>query len=268
MVNMLNSKRQKQILKTMGIPVWTAHRDIPGQKRDEDELGIMPDIASVNISDLSSDTAHKYIPENASDKLMATNPLVSGDDWQLLQKSADSCTACELHQSRTNSVFGVGNIQARLMVIGEAPDEEGGLQGEPFVGLAGQLLDRMLFSLGFSRDEVFITNTVKCSPPNDRKPTKDEIGACAEFLCQQINYIKPDVILCIGAASAKSLLHSNETIGNLRGQLRIHEESSIPLIATYHPAYLLRKPTEKRAVWDDLLLVKRLLMNKQSFENL
>ncbi len=228
---MASSERHKQILKTMGIPVWTAHRAVSGEKASAKEELVQEIVEPV--SDLSS-----------------------LKNWQSLQNEVANCTACDLHQSRTKTVFGVGDKQATLLVVGEAPGEDEDLTGEPFVGPAGQLLNKMLFAIGFSRDEVFIANTVKCFPPDDRKPKKSEIESCSSFLLQQINLIKPAVILCVGAASAKSLLHSNETIGNLRGQVRVHAGTNIPLIATYHPAYLIRKPSEKRAVWHDLLLLK------------
>ena len=241
----------------MGIPVWTAHRSITGQRISEQEdpelsLESSPEVLSENISNIP----------HAGQAEIAVEADFSSELWQSLRDDVSNCTTCDLHQSRTNRVFGVGNKQASLLVVGEAPDEEAGIKGEPFVGPAGHLLNQMLFALGFSRDEVFITNTVKCSLSDERKPTKAEIESCSAFLSQQIKLVGPKVILCIGAASAKSLLNSNETIGNLRGQVRIHEETSIPIIATYHPAYLMRKLTEKRAVWDDLLMLKKQLVGE------
>ena len=216
--------RQKQILATMGIPVWTAHRDIPGQKA--------PIVKSSGISGGSLDALEEQVAE---------------------------CVACDLHQFRKNTVFGIGDPQARLMIVGEAPGITEDLKAEPFAGPSGQLLNQILFALGLSRDDVYIANIVKCPPPEDRKPNRSEIESCFSYLQAQINLVNPKLILCLGAASAKALLNRNETIGKLRGQIFEYETASIPLIATYHPAYLLRKPTEKRAVWNDLLLVKEKL---------
>jgi len=217
----------------MGIPVWTAHRTIDGQKQvSTDEPG----------------------------KITELVPQSLDAQWQLLHEEVAACLGCDLHRTRKNVVFGSGNKHADLMIIGEAPGLEEELKAEPFVGSAGQLLNQMLFSLGFSRDDVFITNILKCTSPDNRKPSPAEIKACSDFLIRQINLLKPKVILCLGAVSAKALLGSGDTISHLRGQVKTHHQTSTPVVATFHPAYLLRKPTEKRVVWADLLLTKKVML--------
>lgn len=230
------------MLKTMSIPVWTARKVIPGQKMAED-IFLAPEISEVGSSGDSS--------------IDAINASIGR--WNLLQENVLNCTACELHQSRKNPVFGVGNRQADLMIVGEAPGVDEDIQGEPFIGPSGQLLNKMIFSLGFSREDVYIANIVKCAPSGGRKPKTGETEACSAFLIRQIELVQPKVILAVGATSAKKLLGCDDRISDIRGQVRIHEQSSIPILATFHPAYLLRKPTEKRTVWGDLLLVKKII---------
>jgi DNA polymerase len=175
-------------------------------------------------------------------------------DWQALQAAVAGCTRCELHRTRTNTVFGVGDPQARWLIIGEAPGADEDRQGEPFVGRAGQLLDAMLKAVGLARSQVFIANILKCRPPNNRDPHAGEAGACAPYLQRQIELISPRLILAVGRVAAQHLLHSELPIGKLRGQVHRYGETGIPLVATYHPAYLLRSPAEKRKAWQDLQL--------------
>ncbi len=180
-------------------------------------------------------------------------------DWSALQQRVASCTACELHQGRTQAVFGVGNPQAEVMIIGEAPGAEEDRQGEPFVGRAGKLLNSMLFSIGLQRQEVYIANILKCRPPNNRNPGAEEVLCCENYLRRQVELIQPRIILAVGGVAAKNLLKSDKRIGELRGKQFEFGDTGIPLVATYHPAYLLRSPKEKRKVWDDLKFVKTLL---------
>ncbi len=184
-------------------------------------------------------------------------PPVDCETWKTLQQTVTACTLCELHQSRTQTVFGVGDLQADLLVIGEAPGHDEDKQGEPFVGRAGQLLTAMLLAIGLQRDEVYIANILKCRPPNNRDPEASEIDSCNHYLRQQIELIQPKAILAVGRIAAQALLQSTATIGSMRGKQ--HSYEGVPLIASYHPAYLLRKPSEKRKSWQDLLLVKSLL---------
>ncbi|MDH4260328.1 MAG: uracil-DNA glycosylase [Gammaproteobacteria bacterium] len=176
----------------------------------------------------------------------------AGKDWATLAAAVRECTLCGLCATRTQTVFGIGDVQARLMVIGEAPGAEEDRQGEPFVGRAGQLLNAMLKAAGFDRPQVYIANVLKCRPPNNRDPAADEAARCLPYLRRQIELIDPAVILCVGRIAAQRLLQRDDTLGRLRG--RIHRLGRIPVVVTYHPAYLLRSPTEKRKSWEDLKL--------------
>ncbi len=172
--------------------------------------------------------------------------------WDELQALVASCTACPLHQTRTQTVFGVGNRSADWMAIGEAPGEQEDLQGEPFVGRAGLLLNEMLRSIGLAREQVFIANILKCRPPKNRDPQVDEASACEGYLKQQLALVKPRIILAVGRIAAQNLLKTTTPIGKLRGL--VHDYQGVPLVVTYHPAYLLRSPLEKRRAFDDLRL--------------
>ena len=167
------------------------------------------------------------------------------------------CTRCKLHKTRTNIVFGVGSPEARLMFVGEAPGEDEDLQGYPFVGKAGQLLTKMIEAMGLGREDVYICNTVKCRPPNNRNPEPDELLACEPFLKGQLGAVKPEVIVTLGKFAAQALLREQTPITRLRGQWREYE--GIPVMPTFHPAYLLRSPAEKGKVWDDLKQVMKRL---------
>jgi DNA polymerase len=179
-------------------------------------------------------------------------------DWPQLAQRVAGCTACELHRTRTQTVFGVGDQRARLMVVGEAPGADEDRQGEPFVGRAGQLLDAMLAAIGLARDQVYIANILKCRPPGNRNPAVEEVAACQGFLERQIDLLQPQLILAVGAIAAHNLLGSEESVGRLRG--RVHPlPSGVPVLVTYHPAYLLRRPEEKAKAWQDLQRAAKLL---------
>ena len=178
------------------------------------------------------------------------------DSWQALQESVASCQQCSLAHTRKNTVFGSGSITADWMFIGEAPGAEEDRQGLPFVGRAGQLLTAMISALGLERDQVFIANVLKCRPPDNRDPLGEEVVKCTPFLARQINRIQPRMIVSLGRFAAQALLQSTLPIGKLRGVVHHYEHNEIPLVATYHPAYLLRSPLEKRKAWQDLLLAK------------
>jgi DNA polymerase len=184
-------------------------------------------------------------------------------DWPSLRAAVAGCRACGLCESRTQTVFGVGNERARLMIVGEAPGENEDLQGEPFVGQAGKLLDNMLRAIGLKRTDdtperqVFIANTLKCRPPRNRNPEPAETAMCAPFLERQIELVQPRLLLAMGRFAAQSLLRTDEPIGKLRG--RVHRWRDIPVVVTYHPAYLLRSLAEKARAWDDLCLAASVL---------
>jgi uracil-DNA glycosylase len=185
---------------------------------------------------------------NAPDDAAAPAAL----DWTALEDAVRGCRKCGLCETRTQTVFGTGDRQARLMVIGEAPGAEEDRQGEPFVGRAGQLLNSMLAAAGFARGEVFICNVLKCRPPHNRDPSQEESTQCLPYLLRQIELVQPDVILCVGRIAAQRLLGREDTLARMRG--RVHEVAGRPVIVTYHPAYLLRSPGEKRKAWTDLKL--------------
>ena len=172
--------------------------------------------------------------------------------WSELRSSVASCVRCELAKSRTQTVFGVGHPDADWMIIGEAPGAEEDRRGEPFVGRAGKLLDEMLRAVGQAREQVFIANILKCRPPKNRDPKTDEAAACRSHLERQIALVNPRIILAVGRVAAQNLLGSDAPVGRLRG--RLHDLDGIPLVVTYHPAYLLRSPSQKKKSWDDLCL--------------
>ena len=178
-------------------------------------------------------------------------------DWESLQQRVANCTACALCKTRTQTVFGVGNRQADLMLIGEAPGADEDAIGEPFVGPAGKILNDMLYAIDLKRESVYIANVIKCRPPDNRNPLPDEMGACNAFLQRQIHLIQPKLIVAVGGVAAHHLLSTDTAIGKLRGQRFEYGETKIPLIATYHPAYLLRRPTEKRRSWQDLQFIRQ-----------
>ena len=172
--------------------------------------------------------------------------------WQALRTEVRACTRCGLCKTRTQTVFGVGEQRAELMVIGEAPGQDEDAQGEPFVGRAGQLLNSVLRAMGNPRETVYIANMLKCRPPNNRNPAPAEVAACGSYLDRQIALVRPKLILAVGGIAAQNLLATDRPVGQLRGQVHRLGERATPLIVTYHPAYLLRSPGEKRKVWTDL----------------
>jgi uracil-DNA glycosylase len=172
-----------------------------------------------------------------------------------LQKSLEGCTRCKLHSGRKTIVFGSGSPTARLMFVGEGPGEQEDLKGLPFVGPAGQLLTKMIEAMKISRDYVYIANVVKCRPPMNRNPETDEIAQCSPFLKKQIEFVNPEIIVALGTFAAQALLQTTERISRLRGT--IHKYDGRKLIASFHPSYLLRNPSEKKAAWADLQLVMK-----------
>lgn len=181
----------------------------------------------------------------------------SGAALHVIQEQAAGCFACSLGASRTTSVFSRGNPLSQLVVVGEAPGEEEDKTGRPFVGRAGKLLDVLLQAVGFPRDSVYICNVLKCRPPNNRNPLPEEVEACSGFLRSQIDAIKPKVLLAVGKFAAQTLVQSEESIGRLRGQ--IHQYNGVPVVVTYHPAYLLRSPNATRVAWHDFQLLRTVL---------
>lgn len=176
--------------------------------------------------------------------------LPAAEKLAAIRAAIGDCDRCKLCEGRHNIVFGVGNPEARLMFVGEGPGQEEDRQGEPFVGKAGQLLDKMIAAMGLARGDVFIANVVKCRPPNNRDPEPDEVLSCSPFLRQQIAAVQPEVLVALGKFAGNTLTGRSGSLGAIRG--RWHEFDGIPLMPTYHPAYLLRNPAGKRDAWNDL----------------
>jgi len=231
--------RRADYLAAMGIDVW------------------VPKIPSG--SSLPEGGVNRQIPPTPPLSKGGMNCESSQSDLQSLREKVANCTACELHKTRTQTVFGVGNPNADLLIVGEAPGANEDKQGEPFVGRAGKLLNDMLRAIDLQRDDIFIANVLKCRPPSNRDPKPEEVATCTPFLQSQINALKPKLIVAVGRVAAHFLLKNDIGLGRMRGQVYHYGEAKTPLIVTYHPAYLLRSPDMKSRAYSDLLLVKRLL---------
>jgi DNA polymerase len=188
-----------------------------------------------------------------------TAPREAAYDWPQLRERVAACTRCGLSATRTQTVFGVGNLQAEWLVVGEAPGAEEDRQGEPFVGRAGQLLNAMLRAIGLKREQVYIANVLKCRPPQNRDPVPAETMECLPFLDRQIGLLKPRIMLVVGRIAAQNLLRTDAKLGSLRQRVHRFGAAGVPLVVTYHPAYLLRSPAEKRKAWEDLKFAREVL---------
>ena len=242
--------RRLEYLEVMGIQAWSLRASPAGVAEAEatgDAAGAAP-TPPQEAESLPAERSGAAVPVAE----MPQRSDVSGLDWDELQARVAGCTLCELHSSRTQTVFGVGNRAADWLVIGEAPGKDEDQQGEPFVGRAGQLLNAMLQAIGLKRGQVYIANILKCRPPNNRDPKPEEVVCCEPYLLRQIALINPGIILAVGRISAQNLLQTDTPIGRLRGRVHRFRDTGIPLVATYHPAYLLRSPVEKRKAWQDL----------------
>jgi DNA polymerase len=252
--------RRLEYLEAMGIQAWSLRS--PPAVFPEVEVRAEAPLPAVARE---PDALPAELPGvNAPVAEIPPRPDVSRLDWDELQAQVAGCTLCELHSSRTQTVFGVGNRAADWLVIGEAPGKDEDQQGEPFVGRAGQLLNAMLQAIGLKREQVYIANILKCRPPNNRDPKPEEVVCCEPYLLRQIALIKPGIILAVGRISAQNLLQTDTPIGKLRGRVHRFRDTGIPLVATYHPAYLLRSPVEKRKAWQDLQLAVRTLQESAS----
>jgi len=234
----MNGIRQQQYLKEIGITVWQERKFAHKEEKD------VKKISSFDAKSISKDNG---LPRTELDK-----------ELNNLSRQVEICNLCELHKFRTNTVFGIGNRNADWLVIGEAPGADEDLKGEPFVGRAGKLLNSMLLSVGLQRKDVFIANILKCRPPENRDPKPEEVTACEKYLRQQIELINPKIILALGRIASQNLLKSTTPIGKMRGNSYQYLGSDLPVVVTYHPAYLLRSPTEKRKVWEDLKFAKNI----------
>lgn len=238
-------RRRLAYLEAMDIQAWSL-RTPP---TDQEPAGELPSSAQS--------------PPPADSQCEVADPRVSELDWDALQDRVAQCTRCALHGSRTHTVFGVGNRSADWLVIGEAPGRDEDLQGEPFVGRAGQLLNAMLRAIGLKREQVYIANILKCRPPNNRDPQPEEVLSCQPYLMRQIELLEPRIILALGRVAAQNLLRTDTPIGKLRGRVHQIDGVPIPVVATYHPAYLLRSPAEKRKAWQDLRFAVRVLNERR-----
>jgi uracil-DNA glycosylase len=249
--------RQRAMLAEMGTPLWFSPEDESAGDATAD--GPAPPLQAV-----AKEEAVAPVTTGAAQATTARSMGIASMDWPTLRAAVAGCRACSLCESRRQTVFGVGHLQAHWMVVGEAPGEQEDRLGEPFVGKSGQLLDNMLRALGLSRTatgdgddpakQVFIANTLKCRPPGNRNPMPQELSECEPFLVRQIELVRPKIILAMGRFAVQSLLRSDEPIGKLRG--RVHQFKGVPLIVTYHPAYLLRNLEDKAKAWDDLCLAR------------
>ena len=181
------------------------------------------------------------------------------NDWASIESKVATCKKCSLHKGRNNTVFGDGNRNADWFFVGEAPGKDEDLQGKPFVGRAGRLLTEVIFSLGLTRDEVFIANILKCRPPDNRDPKSVEVDQCFSYLEKQIDLVQPKIIIAVGKIAAHSLLGSDLPMGKLRGKIHGFGSNEVPTLVIYHPAYLLRSPSQKHKVWEDLQLANDFL---------
>jgi uracil-DNA glycosylase family 4 len=227
-------------LDALGIDRWVSKNAPP-------EAAFVPEVVAAAASPAPV-VSRADTPAHSSWK-----PLPPVADWGVLRERVAGCTACaELCRTRTQTVFGVGNTRAEWLVIGEAPGAEEDRQGEPFVGRAGQLLNAMLLAIGLPRETVFIANVLKCRPPGNRDPKPEEVSKCLPYLSNQIALLKPKIMLAVGRIAAQNLLATDAPLARLRGKLHTFGEANTPLVITYHPAYLLRTPADKRKAWDDL----------------
>jgi DNA polymerase len=243
------TERQRLMLREMGLRLWVP---APAQPVEAAPAATASEPPVPAVAAAAPPLAAAEVPIAARDAAIAVMP------WPALREAVATCTACGLCRSRRQTVFGVGHPNAHWMIVGEAPGEQEDLKGEPFVGAAGHLLDNMLRALNLTRDEapperqVYIANTLKCRPPRNRNPEAEELARCEPFLVRQIELIRPRLILAMGRFAVQSLLRSSEPIGKLRG--RVHRYQGVPLVVTYHPAYLLRNLADKSRAWDDLCL--------------
>jgi uracil-DNA glycosylase len=202
-------------------------------------------------------TPHAALPVVQAASLFEAIDRVEGDTLEFIRENLGECTRCRLHEQRNKIVFGAGNPRAELVFVGEGPGHDEDLQGLPFVGRAGKLLTQMIEAMGLSREDVYICNVVKCRPPENRKPEDDEVATCSPYLYRQLDVIAPKAIVCLGGVAAQTLLKTKDPISRFRGNW--FDFRNTKLIATYHPAYLLRNPNAKGEVWKDLQKVMALL---------
>ena len=253
----------------MDIQTWQL-RESPTADADSPAVAIEPPTDEIQVVSSEPAIAPLTVPETTALASEEPTPApvqptraarIATLDWEALATEVRTCTACGLHAGRKQAVFGVGKQQARWMVIGEAPGADEDRLGEPFVGRSGKLLDLMLEALSLKRETVFIANVIKCRPPQNRDPTAEESSCCRPFLERQVALVQPRIILAVGRIAAQNLLNTQQPVGKLRNRVHRFGNPGVPLVVTYHPAYLLRSPREKRKAWQDLQLARSALLD-------
>ena len=270
----MDSSRQQSKLQEAKAEVLSLLKVLSDKVDLERKLGVnylqLDPIVKDSISHEKEIVPHPFVPESDFDNLdthieekkLELSKPEKIEALKELEVQVNKCTKCELSNSRTNVVFGVGNPDADLMFVGEAPGYYEDQQGEPFVGKAGQLLTKIIESIGMKRGDVYIANILKCRPPENRNPNANEIVMCSPHLVKQIEIIRPKIICALGTFAAQTLLNTKDTIGKLRG--KFFEYQSTKFLATYHPAYLLRNPGDKKKVWADIQKVRDFLQENSS----
>ncbi|MDD3448861.1 MAG: uracil-DNA glycosylase [Gammaproteobacteria bacterium] len=253
------SNRRLRYLDAMGITAWVRRKDastaIPGDDGETPSSAETEVPAAVAVPGPAAAPLPEIRPTPVPETGRGIPDRIAALGWEALAGCVADCQACpELVANRSRTVFGVGNRSAEWLIIGEAPGADEDRLGEPFVGRAGKLLDAMLAAIGLDRSRAYIANILKCRPPNNRDPKPEEAEACLPFLWRQIELIQPRIVLVVGRVAAQTLLRSHEPVGRLRGRVHRLGGDGVPLIVTYHPAYLLRSPQEKRKSWQDLCL--------------
>jgi uracil-DNA glycosylase len=266
-------------LQAMGIHVWVPRTDAarsqvlpaaaapaqapavaPVRDRDRGSSAKLPLASDESPLDFFTTNGEApAVPSSTSGEELGQDADVAQLDWDALRSRVAGCVLCPLHATRTQTVFGVGSHAADWLFIGEAPGRDEDAQGEPFVGRAGQLLNSMLRAMGLAREQVYIANVLKCRPPKNRDPKPEEAACCEPYLKRQIALLRPKIIIALGRIAAQNLLKTDTPIGRMRGRQYTYADTGIPLLVTYHPAYLLRSPLEKRRAWQDLLLAQKVI---------
>ena len=252
-------ERQRAMLAEMGVRVWAPLAD--ATPTPSPEPAFVARAAQPVQVPVPTPSVHAAPAVTGLTPARSRPEGVDVMDWAALRGAVAGCQACKLCEGRTNTVFGVGDERADWLIVGEAPGEHEDLQGEPFVGQAGKLLDNMLKALGLDRQhKVFIANVLKCRPPGNRNPEPDEMAQCEPYLKRQVALLQPKIILAMGRFAVQALLQSSEPIGKLRGQ--VHQYQGVPLVVTYHPAYLLRNLPDKAKAWADLCAAQAVLRER------
>jgi uracil-DNA glycosylase len=259
----MNRPARQEYLAAMGLESWVQRTARPTSAATVSSAATLGAAAAQDLAPAGTlgTTAAGILVSGGGEG--AALPREAGFDWEQLRTRVAACTRCGLSATRTQTVFGVGNQRAEWLIVGEAPGMEEDRQGEPFVGRAGQLLNSMLRAIGLARSEVYIANVLKCRPPHNRDPAANETAECLPYLERQIALLKPRIMLAVGRIAAQNLLRTDTPLGRLRRQVHSFGVARVPLVVTYHPAYLLRTPTDKRKAWEDLKFAREVCARVQ-----